>query len=359
MAEKPAGGQEGGRLAGRLARVLIFVLSIALFVVAIELIKAGSSAAASLVTGLVELNSVPNALGFGWLAAYLVMSGSPVAALSVIFLSAGVLSRYASFAMLVGSRLGASFIVLFIGFIYVLRGHERRTGLTMGLLALMVTISTYLPALVLGLLLLESHALDLVHLEQGAVLGSILDRFLQPIVALATGLLPGWAVMLLGLGVLWVAFYLFDRALPSLDLERSRFSLVARLVYRPLIMFLLGAGLTLITLSVSLSLSLLVPLSARGYVRRENAIPYVMGANITTFVDTLLATVLLGSSDAFTVVLVSMVSVSAISLVVLLLFFRRYERAVLGLVEWAIGSNRNLALFMLAILFVPLILMLI
>jgi len=134
---------------------------------------------------------------------------------------------------------------------------------------------------------------------------------------------------------------------------------VSRLVYRPLVMFLLGAALTLVTLSVSLSLSLLVPLSARGYVRSENAIPYIMGANITTFVDTLLATVLLGSGDAFTVVLTSMVSVSAVSLLILLLFFRHYQRGVLALTQRATASNLSLGLFLATILVVPLLLLLI
>jgi hypothetical protein len=261
--------------------------------------------------------------------------------------------------MIVGSRLGASFIVLFVGFMHILRGHERRAGLTMGLLALVVTASVYLPALLVGGLLLELEVLDFVQLGGGAVLSSALEQVLAPIVQPLSSLLPGWGVMLVGLVVLWVSFFLFDRALPKLDLEQSRFSQVARMVYRPLPMFILGSALTLITLSVSLSLSLLVPLSARGYVRRENAIPYIMGANITTIVDTVLATVVLGSSDALSVVLASMLSVTLVSLVILLLFFRRYERAMLSLVEWATATNRNLALFMVAITVTPLVLLVI
>ena len=62
-----------------------------------------------------------------------------------------------------------------------------------------------------------------------------------------------------------------------------------RLLYRPLVTFALGLAVTTLTMSVSVSLSVLVPLSARGYIRRENVIPYIMGANITTFVDTLVA----------------------------------------------------------------------
>jgi sodium-dependent phosphate cotransporter len=220
-----------------------------------------------------DINNVPNALGFGWLATYLVLSGSPVAAVSVTFLATGALQQLPAYAMLTGSRLGASFIVLFIGFVYVLRGHEKRAGLTIGLLALIVTISIYLPALVLGVLLLEYGVVDGVQLGQGAALGSVLDQMLGPISHWLSSFLPGWAVMLAGLGVLWVSFFLFDRVLPEPNLEGGRFGRMAHLIYQPLVMFLLGSALTLITLSVSLSLSLLVPLSARGYVRRENAIP--------------------------------------------------------------------------------------
>jgi Na+/phosphate symporter len=346
------------RLRG-LGRVLLFLLCLALFMVAIELIKNGATGAAGLVQRFFDINSPVNALGFGWFASYLVMSGSPVAAVSVAFLAAGAVDQLSAYAMIVGSRLGASFIVLFVGFMYVLRGHERRAGLTMGLLALVVTASIYLPALLVGGLLLRFEVLDFVQLGRGAVLSSFLEEAMAPIVDTLSGFLPGWGVMLAGLGVLWISFYLFDRVLPDLDLQQSRFSQVARLVYRPLPMFILGSALTLITLSVSLSLSLLVPLSARGYIRRENAIPYIMGANITTIVDTLLATVMLGSSDAFAVVLASMVSVTLVSLAVMLLFFRRYERAVLRLVEWATDSNRNLALFGFCILVVPAVLSLV
>jgi sodium-dependent phosphate cotransporter len=346
-------------LRSSLLKVALFVVSVWLFVVAIELVKSGAQGAASLVERYLDIQSMSHALGFGWFSTYVVMSGSPVAAVSVAFLDAGALDQLQAFAMITGSRLGASFLVLFIGFVYVLRGHERRTGLTMGLLSLIVTASVYLPALAVGVLLLNRGLFDGVQFDSGAALSSTLDRVLKPVVSPVADALPGSAVFLVGMGVLWLSFFLFDRVLPDLHLEQSRFARVARLVYRPLVMFLLGAVLTLITLSVSLSLSLLVPLSARGYVRRENVIPYIMGANITTFFDTLLATVVLGNADAFTVVLVSMVSVMLVSLVVLLLFFRRYEQVMLVLVEWVAANNRNLALFIFTILVVPLVLMLV
>jgi sodium-dependent phosphate cotransporter len=112
-------------------------------------------------------------------------------------------------------------------------------------------------------------------------------------------------------------------------------------------------------MSVSLSLAILVPLSARGFVRRENVIPYIMGANITTFVDTLLAAVLLNNPPAFTIVLVEMFSITIVSIIILATVYRRYERGMLRAVAWVTARNRNLAIFMAAIFVVPIALLLV
>ena len=163
----------------------------------------------------------------------------------------------------------------------------------------------------------------------------------------------------MGLGIILLSFSLFDRCLPQMAVKESHVGQVSRLVYRPAVMLALGALVTMISMSVSLSLSILVPLSDRGFVRRENVIPYIMGANITTFVDTLLAAVLLNNPPAFTIVLVEMVSITVVSLVILLTFYRPYQRAMLRFVEWVTANNRNLAVFMATILVVPIILMLV
>ena len=124
-------------------------------------------------------------------------------------------------------------------------------------------------------------------------------------------------------------------------------------------MFALGALVTLVSMSVSLSLSILVPLSNRNLVRRDNVIPYIMGANITTFVDTLLAAVLLNNPPAFTIVLVEMLSITIVSAIILATVYRRYERGMLRFVAWVTASNRNLAVFLAVIFVLPIALMLV
>lgn len=337
-------------------KVGLFILSLWLFILAITLMKVGARELAPFVKTTFTIHNISNSLGFGWLFAYLVMSGSPVAATALTFFDAGAIGQADAFAMITGSRLGASLIVLLIGILYVLRGRDRSTSLGMGLLSLIVTGSTYLVAFFIGLSILGAGWLDQVQIHTGSALNAAIDIILYPIVNALDAWLPGWALFLVGLLVILLSFSLFERCLPTMAIKQSQVGRLSRLIYRPWVMFLLGSLVTSISMSVSLSLSILVPLSNRGFVRRENVIPYIMGANITTFIDTLIASVLLQNPPAFTVVLVEMISIALVSALLLLFFFRPYQNTILSLEAWLIQSNRRLVLFIGMIFLVPLIL---
>ncbi len=339
-------------------KIWLFILSLVLFVQAITLMKDGAHSWMPIIRNTFKVTNAANSLGFGWLFAYTIMSGSPVAAAALAFLDIGALDRFGAFSMITGSRLGANFIVLLIGFLYVLRGRDRATSLSMGLLSLTIAASINLPALPVGAILLRAGWLDRVQLQSGAALQSATDATVGAVSQYMSNLLPEWIVFLLGLGIIFLSFKLFDKCLPEMTIKESQFGWMSRLVYRPIVMFFLGALITMISMSVSISLSILVPLSNRGFVRRENVIPYIMGANITTFFDTLLAAVLLQNPDAFTVVFVEMIAIMIISLLILVIFFRPYQQYAINFTHWVTKSNKNLAIFMSAIFIVPIILML-
>jgi sodium-dependent phosphate cotransporter len=339
-------------------KIILFCFSLYLFILAISFMKIGARGIIPLINNFFSVHNGANALGFGWLFAYVIMSGSPVAASALTFFDAGAVNQLEAFSMISGSRLGASFIVLFLGFIYVLKGRNRATNLSMGLLSLTVTASTYFPGLLLGFVLLNKGWLNSLHLQSGTLLQSAIDVAIEPLVRSAVDLLPNWVIFLSGLSLILISFTLFDKCLPQMTLKESQVGWMSRLVYRPGIMFVLGALVTLISMSVSLSLSLLIPLSSRGFVRRENVIPYIMGANITTFIDTLLAAVLLNNPMAFTIVFVEMVSIAIMSLLILMVFYQRYQRAMLDFVGWVTACDRNLIIFMIIIFSLPISLML-
>lgn len=343
----------------RVGKIGLFGASIYLFILAITVMKSGARGITPVLSKLFAISSGANNLGFGWLFAYLIMSGSPVAAAALTFFDAGVIDELSAFTMITGSRLGASFIVIFIGFIYILRGRDRESSLCMGTLSLSVTASTYLPGLILGVFILSTGLFDGIQLSSGALLTSVFDTIIEPVANLMDDILPHWAIFLLGIVIISTSFNLFDKCLPQMTLKESQVGWVSRLVYRPVVMLVLGAFVTMISMSVSISLSLLVPLSHRGFVRRENVIPYIMGANITTFVDTLFAAVLLNNPAAFTIVLVEMVSVTIISIIILLMLFPTYQRLMLNFTSWVTAGTRNIVIFMIIILAIPGILLLI
>jgi Na+/phosphate symporter len=307
--------------------------------------KIGARDLAPLIRTTFSIEGLANSLGFGWLFSYAVMSGSPVAAAALTFFDAGAVDKSGAFAMITGSRLGASLIVLMIGVLYVMRGKDRSTSLGMGLLSLVVTGSTYLVAFFVGIGILEAGILDHYQPTGGSTVASIIDLLFEPIVNFLDGYLPGWGLFVVGLGVIIVSFNSFDRCLPTMTIKQSQVGRVSRLVYRPWVMFLLGSLVTMLSMSVSVSLAILVPLSNRGFVRRENVIPYIMGANITTFVDTLLAAILLQNPPAFTIVFVEMLSITVVSAIILAFFFDSFQNRVLGFVDWLIERNRNLFAF--------------
>jgi sodium-dependent phosphate cotransporter len=329
-----------------------------LFILALQLLKSGA-AGLKPVLNAVSADGVPNLLGFGWLGSYAVMSGSPVAAISLSLFSAGTISDVESFAMINGSRLGASFIVLFVGFLQYVWHRRSADGLFIGAVALLTAFTLWLPALPIGIAVLEAGWFDSIEVGTPGAITSIIDVIYDPIVERMDERLPQLLMFAAGIAVLLTAFTIFDRALPNLEQPSLKVERIKDWLHHPLAMFALGLLITAMTLSVSISLTLLIPLSLKGYVRRDSIIPYVMGANISTWVDTLVAALLLENSHAFTIVFTEMAVGATISLFALFVLYKPYSKLILATARWVTHNQRRFAVFLGAILIVPAILLLI
>ena len=88
---------------------------------------------------------------------------------------------------------------------------------------------------------------------------------------------------------------------------------------------------------------MLVPLAAKGYVKRDEALPYIMGANITTLADTLVVAMLQPAPVAAQIVLAEAIGVTIVSLIILAFFFQPVKTTVLRLDDCLVASNRRLA----------------
>lgn len=347
------------RLRGCLTTTLLGGGGLAVFILALRLLGKGAGSIGPLIVGGLRIRGPINTLGFGWLFAYVVLSGTPVVSVALTFFASGVLTPVQTLFMISGGRLGADMIVFFVGFLYFLRGHDKATSISLGVVAQTVTATTYLPALPLGYWLLRRHLLDRVRIGLPPAIGSTIEVVFDPIVRLIAAVLPAWLVFILGVGAILAAFRLLDHALPEVHAEHRAFGRIGHLVYRPVAMFALGMLITLIGMSVSVSISLLVPLTARGLIRRDNTVPYIIGANFATLVDKLVPALLINNPLAVTIILVEMASIAVVSLIILLFVYRPYERMVLRLLDRVIASNRALAVFLGVMIAVPLTLLLI
>jgi len=332
-------------------KVATFAVALFLFVLAIQLMKEGAKALAPTLEDSPLFSNAVSTLGFGWLGAYIVLSGSPIAAVALSLYVGGATTELQTFTMLSGSRLGASFVVLLVGFLYALRNRGRNRGesIGMGVLALSLTAVVYVPGMLIGYGILKSGLLDGIHWSASHDVLSIVDVIWGPAIDFLTRL-PGWTLLPIGLGLILLAFRLLDNVLPQLDGERHG-SGKGSWMKRPWPMFGLGCLVATLTLSVSVALTLLVPLASRGYVTRRESIPYIMGANITTLADTLVAAMILGNPVAVQIVLAEAIAVSIVSLFYLALLYGPLTRGIMALDEWVVSTNRRLWLFV-AILFV-------
>nr|WP_290666895.1 hypothetical protein [Ardenticatena sp.] len=339
----------------RFGKVLVFTASILLFALGIVLMKDGARSLTPLIERWLDLRQPWQSLAAGWVASMVIMSGSPIAAVALTLLDSGLMTALSAFTMIMGSRFGASFIVLCVGFIYALRGRSLLSSLSMGLLSFAITISLHVMGLLPGIWLLQTGWLTQVPRPRGVAVTSVVDVLFEPVRLILSGVLPLWSFFGVGFVLIMLSFALLDQALPTESLKAAHFDQIAQFVYRPSIMFVLGALVTLVSMSVSLSVSILVPLSDRGVIRRENVIPYIMGANITTFVDTLLASLLMETPHAFDVVLAEMVSVAAVALFILLFAFRPYEIAIERFVEWVAAHPSRVVAFLVMLFAVPIL----
>ena len=336
-------------------KLLLFIPAMYLFILAVQIMKTGAAAVGPQIQGEFPFANGISTLGTGWLGAYFVLSGSPVAATAISLFGAGTLTKLQTFTMLSGSRLGASFIVLLTGFIYSLRNRNdpnRTEPIGMGIQALTMTALVYLPGMLIGYGILRSGLLDGVNLHASEGLEAILTRIWGPVVDLFESNVPESLLFLAGLLVILASFKLLDSVLPQVSSDSPAVKRAAWLK-KPWTMFALGCIVATLTLSVSVALTVLIPLAVKGYVRRDEALPYIMGANITTLADTLVVAALQTDPVAAQIVLAEAIGVTLVSVAILAIWYQPVKRAVINLDDYLVGSYRRLAVFVAILFLLP------
>ncbi len=327
-------------------------VAVVAFLFAVRLLGTATGAGAPTLGRLLGavLVSDPPALGLGWVAAATLGNGTIVAAVSLSLHATGLVTAPQLFLLIVGSRLGATGIVIFIGGVDHLRGRPEAVGesLELGLLAAGLTAAVYLPTAVAGYVLTRSDTVvDAIGRTADAPIGIGIGvdgglsppTVFEPVAVSLTNLIGAPATALCAVGLVFVALDLFDRVLGAADTDRVR-STVAVWLDGRWRAAAVGGVVTALTTSVAFSLGVIVPLYNRGYVSRRETVPYVLGANVGTLADTLAVAVLIG--DGVGVATVLAVTVTAgVATTFALVAFRPFLRLATGVLDEVLVSWRR------------------
>lgn len=349
------------RAASALWWLVRFVLALFLFVGALQVMKTGAQGMDILQQGQWLVRNAGSTLGLGWLGALFVLSGSPIAASALALVNAGSITQIQGFTMVTGSRLGAAFVVLLVAVIYALRSGAgmRMKPVSTAVMALCTTTLIYIPGAVIGYWILQWNAFRSMELHFGPEFSDLIDIVYGPLLTrIENG--PGGVLFIGGLAILLAAFKLIDTVVPEMSQEKIESSRVGWLRSKwP--MFGLGCLVALITMSVSVALTVLVPLVVKGYVKREDILPYIMGANITTLGDTLLAALLLDSATraagvppTVPIVLADIIGATVVSLIILTFFYPQVRSGIWKFQRPIVNRKPLLAGFTGALFAVPL-----
>jgi sodium-dependent phosphate cotransporter len=329
-----------------------------LFLVAVQLLGAATEAATPALERLFARALVGDAaaLGLGWLGAYALGNGSVVAALSLSLFTVGLVSASQLFLLLAGSRLGAAAIVVFVGGLDHVRNEREslRESVGLGVLTFLLTHSIYLPVTLFGYL-----ALPLLHdpiLVAGAdrSLGGQPFAWTAPLTTTVTTRLGPVPSVLLAVALLFGSLHLFDRLLAGVDTTTVRRRVFGHFAHTWR-SFALGLFVTGASTSVAFSLGVAVPLYNRGYVDRDELLPYVLGANLGTLFDTLVVALMLDSAGGVALVLL-LFGAAGLVTVGALLVHDRYGRLVAAVDDRLLVDRRAFVAFVLSLVLAPLLL---
>jgi len=343
------------------------VLAIYLFISGIILVKnaaviMGEELAESIVLLIRDTSSGVFA---GWIATAMLHSSGAFDSIVVAFTSSGVLPLTLAVATIIGAEMGTSVTPFLVSVLGSIRKQERLSA------SFNVTMSHVLYNLLTLLIFYPiEHFFGTFSqiAEQGTQifvqvtwLGAVPDllKVVTPWVKPLMQVIPAWSGLLLGAALLVFALGAVEKYMTAIFSMPRSWNLIRSTFTRPGRAFLAGFLFTLVVPSTTVMVSLLVPLASSGVILADYYIlPYILGANIGTVFDVLIAALATGDPLSLGVWMVHL----AINVVGALIFFplmKPFSRMVRWSAEIVAKSPKITLIMTAAIHLVPIIVLII
>lgn len=283
----------------------LLVAALYFFIVSIELIKNSALKVGSDYSDyfMILSRSPAKAVGVGWIASAIVQSGGAVAATATTFVGAGVLSLASAFFLILGTRLGATATGLIAA---LFTRSKLKKGFRHGF-EIAAANNIYNLSLVFVMFIFEYFTQSFgkigvffgMQFKRASFLTGVPDviKFLTGWIVDVVLRAPTLVSLLAGFILLIAMLELFVRVVLGLfggrDLAHKK---IHKFVGTSTKAFLAGLIITMLIPSTNVTVSLLVPLAAVNIISLREAIPFIIGANIGTVVEVVVASIVTGNA---------------------------------------------------------------
>lgn len=306
------------------------------------------------------------ALLVGVLATTLVQSSSVTTSMVVGLVSAGALSIHNAVPVIMGANIGTTVTNTIVSMGHISRKEEFRrafAGATVHDFFNLIVVAIFLP-LEIFTGFLQKSAAYLAHYfygTEGLTYKSPLKAALKPFANFFKHLMEkdfGWSnettgVMLfvLALALIFLCLYFIVKIMRAVMLSKIERTMQRFLEMSGLMTITIGAILTVLVQSSSITTSLFIPLVGAGLITVANVFPLTLGANIGTTVTAMLAA-LAGNKAGLTIAFVHLLFNLGGTLLVYPV--QKIRQIPVRMAEWVSGrvvDHRKMAVFYILIIF--------
>ena len=326
------------------------------FVSAIVLIKSSATIMGEVLAERIVLliSDTTSAVFAGWISTALLHSSGAFDSIVVAFTSSGVLPISLAVATVIGAEMGTTVTPFLISILERMKGQgesEAAFNVTMShVLYNLFTLAMFYPVeLFFGVFTKIAWRGSSIFVR-ASWLNAVPDLLdlATPWVDPLLGVVPPWAGMVLGGLSLVIALGAVERYMTAIFSMPRSWNLIRMTFSRPLRAFVAGFLFTVMVPSTTVMVSLLVPLASSGVIRAEYYIlPYILGANVGTVFDVMIAALATGDPVSLGVWLVHLTINLAGALIFMPLLepFSRLVRRVAAIVS----SSSRVALIIAAL----------
>jgi len=273
------------------------------FISAIVLIKSsakimGQSLASTII---LLIRDTTSAVFAGWISTTLLHSSGAFDSIICAFVSSGVMPLGLSVATIIGAEIGTTVTPFLISVLGRMRGEgesEAAFNVTMShVLYNLFTLAIFYPIELFFGTFTKIAEYGTQIFVKAEWLNSVPDllNVITPWVKPLLNIIPPWLGLVIGGALLLVALGAVEKYMTAIFSMPRSWNIIKNTFTRPLRAFLAGFVFTVLVPSTTVMVSLLVPLAASGVIKAEYYIlPYILGANIGTVFDVMIAAMATG-----------------------------------------------------------------